>query len=193
MSILNPTSKNMESTKVYRFDDVCLNADLTLIANITNFISNRVPDCKIIYGISPLMHTGCGQRVYPEIFNALSNHKVFYRPDKLGLPIDLHKNAEIASHGLIHVDHRLLSHDAQEMSILVSCSLVGANRFIPPFNKYNADTEKICAENNIELFRFEDGWKSMEHNKYDDVTDLWYLHARAWDMYKIADWFNGKG
>ena len=98
----------------------------------------------------------------------------------------------MASHGLIHVDHRLMTKEAQELSILTSASLVKANVFIPPFNKWNKDTESICDEHGIELIKFEDGWLCMEYNSYDDNHDKWYLHAREFSIEKFKKYFDGR-
>lgn len=180
----------MAYTRIFRFDDVCINADINLINDIASFILERVPDCQILFGVSPLVHNGCGQRVFPEILNAYSDHKKFYSVNQAGIPKDLHPQASLAGHGLFHIDHRLIGYEAQEISILISCSLVGTKTFIPPFNKYNQFTIDICNQNGIKLIKFEDGWKSCEYNKYQKSHDLWYLHAREWTMDKFIKWFN---
>jgi hypothetical protein len=174
--------------KVFRFDDVCINADMTVIQEVTDLLFERFPYCKVIYGVSPLVHKDCGQRVFPKILNAMSDYRNFYKVDKLGIP-EMDSRATLAGHGLIHVDHRLLDKSAQEMSILVSCSLVKAKMFIPPFNKWNKLTEEVCRENDIELIKFERGWLSMEHNQNNPYHDLWYLHARDFDVNKVRVWF----
>ena len=182
----------MESTNeeiTFRFDDVCINADIDLINSITNYIYYIYPHARVIFGVSPLVHDNCGERVYPEILNAHSDHRLLFAVDRAGLPTGLHPAVLMAGHGLAHVDHRLLGYEAQEMSILISCSLVKASIFIPPFNKYNGFTVDICKEQNIELIKFEDGWRSMEYCTFDPSHKLWYLHARCWTMDKIIDWF----
>lgn len=173
--------------KVFRFDDVCINADMKIIQEITDFLFWRFPMCKIIYGVSPLVHKDCGQRIFPKILNAMSDYKNFYKVESLGIP-EMDPRATLAGHGLVHVDHRLLDRAAQEMSILVSCALVKSHTFIPPFNKWNKDTESICRENKIDLIKFEDGWLSMEHNSYKENHNLWYLHARDFDINAIKAW-----
>ena len=76
------------------------------------------------------------------------------------------------------------------MSILISASLVKSKIFIPPFNKWNKDTDEICKEHGIELIKFEDGWLSMEHNKFNESHDKWYLHAREFTFDNFKNWFN---
>lgn len=171
----------------FRFDDVCVNSDLRLLQNITDFLFEKF-DCEVIYGISPLVHKSEDQRVFPKILNAYSDYKGYYCVDALGVP-EIDKRVKAAGHGLVHVDHRLLSYGAQELSILTSCSLVDAEIFIPPFNKWNKDTEEICKDSGIWLIKFEDGWKSMEYNEFVEQHNLWYLHAREWTLDKIKIWF----
>jgi len=180
----------------FRFDVVCINADMQLIYDITDFIKDHFKnDVEIIWGVSPLVHdmSECkgkhSERVFPEILNAKSDYRNFFNVDLCGIP-PLRKDITTAGHGLIHVDHRLLSYGEQEMSIITSCSLVKAKHFIPPFNKWNSMTEAICREHSIELIKFESGWLSMEHNQYDKNHGLYYLHAREWTMDNIKEWFN---
>lgn len=180
----------------FRFDDVCINADMQLIQRMTDYLFNEFYHCEVIYGVSPLVHrmlTGDpvkDQRVFPEMLNALSDYRHFFRVDMAGVP-EIDPRVTRAGHGLIHVDHRLLSKEAQELSIVTSCSLVNASTFIPPFNKWNADTESVCQKNAIDLIKFEDGWLSMEHNKFTD-GNLWYLHAREWTFEKFTTWFSDR-
>jgi len=183
---------------IFRFDDVCVNADMELINSMTDFLFCRFPDCEVLWGVSPLVNDMSSekseigkQRIFPKIFNAYSDYRKFYYVDKAGLPV-LHHKAKMASHGLVHVDHRLLSKEAQEMSILVSSSLVKAKVFIPPFNKWNSDTDAICKEHGIELVKFEDGWLCMEYNSFDLNHKRWYLHAREFELSQFIKWFDDK-
>ncbi len=174
----------------FRFDDVCINANLDTIADVTYYLLEHFPSCEIIYGISPLVHSGVGERVFPKIFNAMSDYRNFYTPDRIGFPKlgELNDSVVLAGHGLIHVDHRLLHPKAQEMSILVSCSLAKSKIFIPPFNKWNSATDHICEENGIELIKFENGWLSCEHNDFNPEHKLWYLHARDFNINDVIKW-----
>jgi len=179
----------------FRFDDVCINANMELINNITSHIINVFDGrVEIIWGISPLVHDMSDykgkdkERVFPQIFNAYSDWREFYKVDHCGIP-KLRSDVTLAGHGLWHVDHRLLHYSVQEASILTSCALINSVMFIPPFNKYDNGTQLICDEHGIDLVKFEDGWKSMEFNRYDNEHDKYYLHAREWTMEKIIDWF----
>ena len=185
----------MSQTKIFRFDDVCINANMGTIYDVTTYLLDHFPGCSILYGVSPLVFNNCGERVFPKILNAKSDFRNFYKVESMGFPklgeLKGHKQIFLAGHGLFHVDHRLLHRSAQEMSIIASCSLVGSNIFIPPFNKWNKDTEDICNENAINLVKFEDNWKSMEHNQYDPDHHKWYLHARDFDVTDTIKWYEG--
>jgi hypothetical protein len=186
----------MKIKKIFRFDDVCINADMVLINDMTNFLFDRFPTCVVLWGVSPLVHDMSEekneitrQRIFPKILNAHSDYRKYYDVDLAGVP-NLNTKATLAAHGLVHVDHRLLPKPAQEMSILISASLVKSKIFIPPFNKWNKDTDEICKEHGIELIKFEDGWLSMEHNKFNESHDKWYLHAREFTFDNFKNWFN---
>ena len=173
---------------IFRFDDVCINSDMELHNQMTDFLFEKFPDCEVMWGVSPIVHNDCGQRVYPKIFNAYSDAKnYFFRPDKIQLP-PTRSDVKLAGHGLIHIDHRLLQYETQELSILASCSLVQSATFIPPFNKWNEDTEKICRENDIRLIKWEIGWLSCEHNTFNVKHEAWYLHAREWTLEALKGW-----
>ncbi len=182
----------------FRFDDVCINANMDDTNLMTDFILEKFPLAQVLWGVSPLVHDMSGEtgkareRVFPSIMNAYSDHRRHFKVDMCGLP-ELHKDPRviIATHGLIHVDHRLLSRDQQEMSILISASLVKSKVFIPPFNMWNQDTIQVCKEHRIKLITFEDGWLSMEHNKFDTYKcQKWYLHAREFTFSQFKEWFN---
>lgn len=181
-------------SKLFRFDDISINTDMGLVRKMTDFLLDEFTVSKVVYGISPLVHSivtpdlVTNQRVFPEIFNAMSDHRNFYKVKLAGIP-KMDERVIRAGHGLIHVDHRLLTKEVQELSIITSCSLVDATTFIPPFNKWNKDTEAICREQGIELVKFEDGWRSMEHSDYIVWHQLWYLHSREWTFEKFKQWF----
>jgi hypothetical protein len=196
MGYSKDSEEERDCNMTFRFDDVCINADMLLIQRMTDYLFDELPQCKVIYGVSPLVHQ-CGtdpvkkQRVFPEIYNALSDYRNFYKVEKAGIP-QIDSRVRKAGHGLIHVDHRLLTKEVQELSILASCTLVKADMFIPPFNKWNRDTEAICDEHEIKLVKFEDGWLSMEHNDSNHHHELWYLHSREWTFEKFVAWFQSE-
>jgi hypothetical protein len=183
------------SGKTFRFDDICTNADMDLHISIAKYIKEKYPSADILFCVSPLVHDMSSmegkesQRIFPKILNAYSDYRKFYMVDKCGIP-KFPDWITGAGHGLIHVDHRLLQKQAQELSIITSCSLSKSSFFVPPFNKWNDDTESICAEHGIKLIKFEDGWLCCEHNNFNPNHNLWYLHAREFTFNSFKDWID---
>jgi len=180
----------------FRFDDVTARSDMELTNAIATICRKKFPDCRIIYCISPLICDMSGesdpvtkQRIFPKIWNAYSDYRKFFNVDIAEMPV-VPPWVEIASHSLIHVDHRLLSKEAQEMSILVSASLCKSKIFVPPFNKWNKDTDDICQRNGITLIHFESGWRCAEYEPFDKTRELWYLHAREFTIKSFTEWIN---
>jgi hypothetical protein len=175
-----------------RFDDVCTNCDMESLNQMGTFAASL--GANILYCISPLLHDMSKfqgkdkQRIYPKIMNAYSDYRDFYKVDIASIP-EIPIFATRASHGLIHVDHRLLDKSSQEMSILVSCSIAKSKIFVPPFNKWNKMTEQVCYENEIELIKFEDGWKCIEYNSFESDCKLWYIHHREMNVDNFKKWF----
>jgi len=175
---------------IVRFDDISINTDLDAARAMTCFCQDM--GAGVMWAISPLVHDiPEGEnpgRVFPGILKAYSNHTVFFCTEKCGTP-SVPDGVIIAAHGIVHVDHRLLSEDAQKLSILTSCSLAGCSTFVPPFNKWNNDTEVICKKYDIQLVRFEEGWLSMEHNDCKPDHKRWYLHSRRWTPETFRAWW----
>lgn len=182
----------MLNNHTIRFDDVCINCDMESLNEMGSYAHSL--GARVLYCISPLVHNmnheneKNKQRIYPKIMNAYSDYREFFKVDIASVP-EIPDFAVRASHGLIHVDHRLLDERAQEMSILVSCSIAKSKIFVPPFNKWNTSTERICRENDIELVKFEDGWKCMEYNTFDPTQNLWYVHHREMSVGAFKKWF----
>lgn len=176
--------------KIFRFDDISLNTNREKLLEMMSLLKSKFPDSNVLLGVSCLVHDmSCEsdrkqERIFPEIFNAHSDFRVFYGVQKAGVPVDIINGAreifpslKLAGHGIVHVDHRLLSKEVQEMSIIISCSLCNSDIFVPPFNKYNDYTEAICNSKGIKLIRFEDGWKHIMYNKIDNYSTKYYLHT----------------
>ena len=184
---------------IFRIDDVSANTNTAHLQAIVTTICARVPDASIVLAISPLVHDVSGEpeadreRAFPRLLSAMSDHRNLYRVRRCGWPekLTIHGSAtlSLASHGLVHVDHRLLGREAQELSIVASCSLVGAQIFCPPFNHWNRDTESVCAEHGIELIKFEDGWRHVRFNKFDPKHERYYLHTHDTAAEWLAGWF----
>jgi hypothetical protein len=120
----------------------------------------------------------------------MSDIREYYRGDSCGLPeMPIENYIVRAGHGIAHVDHRLLGRKSQELSILMSCSLARASVFIPPYNKYDKNTEAICTANGIELIRFEDGWLHSLYNRYRQEQERWYCHPYDVTVNQLSEWF----
>jgi hypothetical protein len=130
--------------KIFRIDDVSVNTEESKLFNFIELLFNKFPNSKFLLGISPLVNNMSefsdkrSERIFPSIYNAYSDHKIFYNVQKCGIPNIIKKliqkfgvQIELAGHGLIHIDHRLLTKEVQEMSIYVSCSLIESK--IPKF------------------------------------------------------------
>lgn len=187
MAVKNKNNEKVDY--VFRIDDISINVDQEKVKDIVNSIFKKYPCSTVLLGVSALVSDLSQskenkERIFPEIWNALSDFSMFYCVDKCGLPDKLlielrEKHGEkilTAGHGLIHVDHRLLSEEAQVMSIVSSCSLAKSDIFIPPFNKWNHITEYICEKFKVTLIKFEAGWKHLLYNKVDG-PGLYYFHS----------------
>lgn len=184
-----------------RIDDISVNTDMDDVVRFVEIAADH-GIMNVILAISPTAHTlgekDHPQRVFPSIYNAHGTSKRFFEPDLIGIP-DLSKVHALqrpivlkASHGLIHIDHRLLTKDQQRMSIVISCSLVGSLSFVPPFNKYNEDTLNVCEEEGITLIKFESGWKHVMYNPFTGWRGLYYVHTHDLTPDQLNDWFKAK-
>lgn len=184
----------------FRFDDISLNTDTDKLRKMTDFIGNNV-NATIVLAVSPAIYW-LGhvegkekERVFPRILNAHSDYREFYRVQKVGVPDFVYQFAELnnvtlAGHGLIHVDHRLLSRKVQELSILTSCSLIGSRVFVPPFNKWNKKTEEICAEHGLTLIKFDETiWRHLVYTPFTHDFKNYYLHTHDFTFKEFVSRF----
>lgn len=184
--------------KTFRIDDVSVNTDEAKLKGMVGLLNESFPNSIFLLGVSPLVcdmseHSDKrSERIFPSIFNAHSDHRIFYRVDRCGIPAVVSEliktygsKVVVAGHGLVHVDHRLLTREVQEFSIVTSCSLIGAKTYIPPFNKWNADTAAICKEFDIDLIKFEDGWRHLGYEPINNNSRNYYFHTHDFDMDKF--------
>lgn len=177
----------------FRFDDVSVNTDANKLWKMVEFIRRRlegeaspIRTCEITFAVSlgvfdMKQEVGLrAERVFPSVLHTESDFRCFYNLDKIGIPALLNEAAPngilVASHGIVHVDHRLLSKKAQELSILLSCSLLKTSIFVPPFHKWNDKTEEVCRENLIDLVKFEN-LRHLGYHKFDAANPDYYLHT----------------
>lgn len=160
---------------IFRNDDINPNTNLVHIREIYDKINSIHPGSRIISGVTLFSRGGIKGSVYDDIPFKDKPMKWLYDVDSVISNIDKIPG-EIASHGMLHVDHSRLSKDAQEMSILTSCHYLKTKLFIPPFNRFNSVTEEICMENEIILIGGEN-WKSFEFQKFNPDHKFWYFHS----------------
>lgn len=194
-------------SKIFRFDDISRNTNLVKLREFIDIILNSHDFDEIWLCYSPFAHDPDSkyhpaqkdpsvlerERVFPSILKAISDHRLFYHVDNVLDPqilMDKFPECKFISHGLVHVDHRLLSKTAQEMSILIGCALARSKIFIPPFNHYNKKTEKICKDNGIDLIKFEDGWLHVKHNKRNRYHEKYYVHTFDITTKELESWMN---
>jgi len=181
---------------IFRFDDVCANTDMVKLNAMAAAVRERC-SADVQYSVSVMscdMSAYTGKQAefaFKSVWKAYSDHRRFFGVNQYGIP-PIKDSVKVLSHGLVHIDHRQMHRDAQEMSILVSCSVLGANTFVPPFNKWNADTEAVCQEHGIKIMKFEDGWLGAEYNVFNVNHELWYTHSFNWTLDKFTDWLGKK-
>ena len=165
---------------IFRCDDVSFNTNPQKLEWFYNFLKSRYPDCAFWSCVTLFAKRNTDGSVYPDAPFKDNPIEFFYNVDSV---VSKPKApGMIVSHGLLHVDHSELSEETQEMSILTSCNYLKTSIFVPPFNRWNAATERVCLNNNISLIKFEEGWKSLEYNNFDPKHKLWYFHPWSWTM-----------
>jgi hypothetical protein len=172
--------------RIWRIDDVSVNTDVpALIKLIEACLETGREQNRVILAINPVVIGKDRQRPFPAAMKPLSVVSEYFKATACGLPQDIpfsrwDGDVITAGHGMIHVDHRLLTYEQQELSILMSCSLARADSFVPPFNYWDKNTLAICVKHGIQLIRYEDGWRHVLHNEYSPNHLTWYLHP--WDV-----------
>lgn len=174
--------------KTFRIDDVSINTNPVRLSEMVGILRSTYAGCSIVMAVSPCVFKSNDERVFPSILHREPDFRMFYKSNALGIPYEMTTMADIvAAHGMAHVDHRLLDKAAQEMSIVMSCSLAGSKIFVPPFHKYDSDTIAVCEEFGIELARLHDG---MSHLKFNRVGDCDYYYFHTHDFATVEDFEN---
>jgi len=159
---------------IFRIDDVNPSTNFKELEKITNFISFYYPDAEIWNCVSLIGKRNVLGAVHPNPPFKDKQMRFFYNSDSILAPCEL--TGKIVSHGLLHFDHSTASLETQELSILTSCSILQSSKFVPPFNRWNYDTEKICLENGIDLVKVEDGWVNLDRYDFNPVDEYFYFH-----------------
>jgi hypothetical protein len=95
---------------------------------------------------------------------------------------------KICSHGLLHIDHKGLPFEMQEMSIVTSCSLLKTDIFVPPFSEYDDNTIKVCKKHGIQLI-LRDLWQPLDYKDFNPAHDLWYFHSWRYTVSSLKEKF----
>lgn len=179
---------------IFRIDDVSQNTDMIELYEIVKIIMDKFPGSEIWYCVNPISRTSFDGAVYPGAPFKDRDKLFFYNVNSTFSDERMWKlrtSGRIVSHGLLHSDHSKLQFDAQEMSIVSSCNLLGTMVFVPPFNRWNATTESVCRINGIRLVKSEDeGWLSLDHSSFDMSHDLYYFHPWRWNAVSFKEKIN---
>lgn len=189
---------------IFRIDDINGNTRRSKLEAFVDVILQHEQTATIMLAVSILYTLDDeSERVFPKIYEDYSDHRVFYKVTAVCNPIQSLDHPSIlkaqttgqiiiASHGLIHVDHRLLGREGQELSIVVASNLLNSKTFVPPFHKWNKDTEDVCQEHDIDLVRFEEGWKHVMFNEYEEDHGYYYFHPFDLTPSQLRDWLKKK-
>ncbi len=173
---------------IFRIDDVTINTPPAKLKQIIDLILRYYPSAEIWNAVAlcvaDMSSDPKPDRMNPSIWNCHSDHRIFYTMNKIGVPDLTDIPGKVVSHGFVHVDHRLLHRSLQEWNIIASCSILSTDTFVPPYNKWNDDTEQICNNNSIKLAKWEDGWN---HLVYKPVRGMNYLHTYDMTIEQLED------
>lgn len=171
---------------IIRVDDVSPNTDIENLNRASEYLHNEL-DCKVIYCVNILSKQANGS-VYPDLPMRGRGLDYFMNVDTVLSPFRCPPFVQLASHGLLHMEHGLAGRQVQELSILVSCNILKTKMFVPPFMSANDDTIDICSKNGIEVVGGSD-WKSAETHPFDG-SEKWYFHHWRMNYEQIKEWVN---
>jgi len=172
---------------IFRNDDVNPCSDMTEIKKIYEYIKEVFPKSEILSCVTLFSKWNTRGSVYEQVPFKSRPKKWFYDVDSFVRSLSI--PGKIVSHGLFHCNHSGMSYDAQEMSILSSCKYLITNKFMPPFNKWDETTFKICKDNGIDLIVGD--WKGLEFEKFDSDYNFWYFHSWRYDLESFKRVLNG--
>lgn len=173
---------------IFRCDDVSPNTDMFELNRIYLYL-NETFNCEFWSVVSMLGKRTDEGSVYPGAPFKEKERDFFYDVNSLISRISY--PGTVVSHGLLHMDHSKLQFDAQEMSIVTSCNFLGANTFVPPFNRYNETTEAVCRINGINLVKYGEGWKCLDREDFDPSHKLWYFHPWRFNLESFKEKLSG--
>jgi len=189
----------------FRVDDISLNTDALKLAAMIAFLQDYFgPEwVEVELAVSPAVFDMSNyeglekERAFPATLNREADFRKFYRVEKVGVPEFIWEYRSkgpfftISAHGMVHVDHRLLSGKAQELSIVTSCALTKSDSFVPPFHKWNEKTEAACQRNRIHLEKLESvNTSHLLYHKFDPNTYHYYFHTHDFTYEQFVQRFS---
>lgn len=181
-----------------RIDDISSRTNVNRLENFLNLFTAKYDNFDVLLAVSlgtiDSPENSETERVFPPILNAMSDHRVFFDLSNLVYPNWLPNltrkfNCQLASHGLFHVDHRLLSKEAQEISIRSSSSVLRTKIFVPPFNKYNKETLDIVDSLEYRIAIWETGWRHLGYQNFEFSSGNYYFHMHDFDDGRLNSFF----
>lgn len=169
---------------IFRTDDISMNTDFGALKTMHEILAGSFPSSKIWSCVNILAKENGRGSVYPQPPFKDKPMDFFFDVNLIMAQINVGRT-KLVSHGFWHFDHSKAGIELQEASIVTSCRFLRTNIFVPPFNRYNADTVEVCRRNVINLVRPEEGWRSMEHNDFDPSHHRWYWHPWKWTPEKF--------
>lgn len=166
-----------------------MNTDFFKLDEMYSTLKDLFPSAEIWSCVTVFSRTNTIGSIYPQVPFKNKPFEYFLEVDKICDSYRPIEGVRVVSHGLWHINHAKADRQLQEASIVTSCNLLNTSVFVPPFNAWNADTDEICKQHDIELIKYEDGWKSIEHNDFNPNHDLWYMHSWMWELPKLVDYF----
>jgi len=174
---------------IWAFHDVSPNTKVPKLLRMIGTIEDCFPGTEILCAITLFAGRSNTGSLYPEMpignkpwADLLRVSSPIY--DGIGKFFDARRvvpQAKVVSHGLVHVQHASLHIDAQRMSIAMSCNYLGTDTFIPPFDSYNGETLKVCAEHGIGLEPVrKNDWHCLERHTFDPTHERWHCHPWKW-------------
>ena len=158
---------------IFRNDDVNPNSNIEDIKAMYMIIRKYFPHAEIWSAVNMIAKTSkdgsCYPAIKPKDIKFTDVNLIF---DRKHLP-DLEN---IASHGLLHLDHRNVDRDLQKYSILTSCALLNTKVFVPPFWRWNAETNQICEAAGVKLWT-EGDWFNIDNGPVRENHLLFCFHS----------------
>lgn len=176
---------------IIRNDDVNPNTDYKELMEMYDIILKAVPNAEIWTVWSVINRKLATSNLYPDGDLPIKEKPLdyFYRTaNQMGLPLEGGRYGKICSHGMLHICHKDMPIELQEMSIVTSCFLLRTKVFVPPFSESDKNTEIVCNKFGIELVKREE-WMPLDYKDFDPSHKKWYFHSWRYTPDKLREKF----